>query len=178
MNFLTIDKLRFLLYNYYVNLQERDGTPMSKWDDFKKGIGNIADKTVGKTREITDTATIKIKIANKEADRDQEYRRLGKLTYAKLKKLNSTDSGELTAMISETMARIDKIMAEIAALQAREEEIKAAKEAEKAAKAAKRAAEEEEDEEEAAIIMDEFNNARVVAEEEYQKAKKAADDVK
>ena len=154
---------------------------MSKWDEFKKGIGSFADKTVGKTREITDSATIKIKIANKEADRDQEYRRLGKLTYAKLKKLNVSDSAKLTEMISEVMARIDVIMADIAALKAREEEIKAAKEAEKAAKAAARAASEEnneEDEEEATIIMDEFNEARREADEEYAKAKKAADEAK
>ena len=152
---------------------------MSKWDEFKKGIGSFADKTVGKTREITDSATIKIKIANKEADRDQEYRRLGKLTYAKLKKLDVSDSAKLTEKISEVMARIDVIMADIAALKAREEDIKAAKEAEKAAKAAARAAsEEEEDEEEASIIMDEFNEARREADEEYVKAKKAADEAK
>lgn len=152
---------------------------MSKWDEFKRGIGSLADKTVGKTREITDNATIKMKIASKEADRDQEYRRLGKLTYAKLKKLESNEARELTALISETMAKIDKIMAEIAELQAKADEIKAAKEAEKAAKAARRAAEEdEEDEEEAAIIMNEFHDARRAADEEYEKAKKAADDVK
>ena len=152
---------------------------MSKWDEFKKGIGSFADKTVGKTREITDSATIKIKIANKEADRYQDYRRLGKLTYAKLKKLDVSDSAKLTEKISEVMARIDVIMADIAALKAREEDIKAAKEAEKAAKAAARAAsEEEEDEEDASIIMDEFNEARREADEEYVKAKKAADEAK
>lgn len=133
---------------------------MSKWDDFKKGFEDFADKTVGKTKEITSSATIKIKIANKESDRDQEYRRLGKLTYAKLKKLNTGDSAELTAKISETMAKIDVIMAEIAALKEKEEEIKANREAEKAARAAARKFEEEEDEEEDSIVMDEFNEAR------------------
>ena len=152
---------------------------MSKWDDFKKGFGDFADKTVGMTKELTGSATLKIKIANKEADRDQEYRRLGKLTYAKLKKLSDGDSAELTAKISETMARIDKIMAEIAEMKAKEDEIKAAKEAEKAARAAKKAAEEEEDDEEVdLVIMDEFNQARREADEEFDKAKKAADDAK
>ena len=61
---------------------------MSKWDDFKKNLGKFADKTVTKTRELTDTASLKIKIANKEADRNIEYKRLGKLTYAKLKALD------------------------------------------------------------------------------------------
>ena len=154
---------------------------MSKWDEFKKGFGDFADKTVGKTKEITGSATLKIKIANKEAERDQEYRRLGKLTYAKLKKLEINDSAELTAKISEVMARIDKIMAEIAALKAKEEEIKAAKEAEKAAKAAARKAEEDEEldeDDEDSIVMDEFNEARREADVEYEKAKKAAEDAK
>lgn len=150
---------------------------MSKWDDFKKGFGDFADKTVGKTKELTGSAALKIKIANREADRDQEYRRLGKLTYAKLKKLNTGDSAELTAKISETMARIDKIMAEIAEMKAKEDELKAAKEAEKAARAAKRAAEEEDDEVDL-IIMDEFNEACREADEEFEKAKKAADEAK
>ena len=156
---------------------------MSKWDDFKKGFGDLADKTVEKTKEITGSATLKIKIANKEADRDQEYRRLGKLTYAKLKKLNVSDSAELTAKISETMAKIDKIMAEIAEMKAKEEEIKAAREAEKAAKAAAKRAQDEEDIEEEeeeydSVVMDEFNAARREADEEYEKAKKAAEDAK
>ena len=29
---------------------------MSKWDDFKKNMSELADKTVKKTRELTDTA--------------------------------------------------------------------------------------------------------------------------
>jgi hypothetical protein len=52
---------------------------MSNWKKFKKKLGDFADKTAGKTRELTDTAALKIKIANKEADRDLEYRKLGKL---------------------------------------------------------------------------------------------------
>ena len=156
---------------------------MSKWDDFKKGFGDFADKTVGKTKELTGSATLKIKIANKESDRDQEYRRLGKLTYAKLKKLNGSNSAELTAKISETMAKLDVIMADIAALKAKEDELKAAREAEKAAKAAARKAmdeedEEDEDEEIDLVIMEEFNEARREADEEYEKAKKAAEDIK
>lgn len=156
---------------------------MSKWDDFKKGFGDFADKTVGKTKELTGSATLKIKIANKESDRDQEYRRLGKLTYAKLKKLNGSNSAELTAKISETMAKLDVIMADIAALKAKEDELKAAREAEKAAKAAARKAMDEEDEEDEEeeidlVIMEEFNEARREADEEYEKAKKAVEDIK
>ena len=43
---------------------------MSTWNDIKKTIGLVAEKTATKTRELTDTASLKIKIASREADRD------------------------------------------------------------------------------------------------------------
>ena len=108
---------------------------MSKWDDFKKNLGKFADKTVTKTRELTDTASLKIKIANKEADRDIEYKRLGKLTYAKLKALDGHSAEELTAKISQSLEKLDKIITELEALKNEDGERKAAKEAVKAEKA-------------------------------------------
>ena len=98
---------------------------MSKWDDFKKSIGDLADKTVNKTRELTDTAALKIKIANKEADRDTEFRTLGKLAYTKLKNLGDVDPEELTRQISECMERLDIICRELAELKKEEEERRA-----------------------------------------------------
>ncbi len=155
---------------------------MGKWDNFKAGIGNIAGKTADKTKELTGSAAIKIKIANKEADRDREYKLLGKLAYAKLKKLNVSYAAELTQKISDTLMKLDKILAELNALKQKEEEMKAAREAEKAARAAaKRAKEEaeyEEDNEDEldTAIMDEFDKARKDAEDEYEKAKKSAEE--
>ena len=108
---------------------------MSKWDDFKKTLGNFADKTVTKTRELTDTASLKIKIANKEADRDIEYKKLGKLTYAKLKAPDGHSAEELTAKISESLEKLDKIITELEALKNEDDERKTAKEAAKAEKA-------------------------------------------
>lgn len=148
---------------------------MSKWDDLKKGLGDLADKTVNKTRELTDTASLKIKIANKEADRDIEYKNLGKLTYAKLKKLKGVNPEAATVEISQILEKLDGIHRELAALKAEEKARKEAKEAEKAAKEAeKKAAEEKLNLE----VMEEFNEARVVADEEYEKAKQAAEDAK
>ena len=69
---------------------------MSMWNDIKKSVGAIADKTVTKTREITDTASLKLKIASKEADRDTEYKKLGRLTYRKLKNDAPESSESLT----------------------------------------------------------------------------------
>lgn len=155
---------------------------MSRWDDFKSSIENIAGKTADKTKELTGSAAIKIKIANKEADRDREYKLLGKLAYAKLKKLNVSDAEELTQKISDTLAKLDHIHAELNALKQKEAVMKEAKEAEKAARAAARKAREEaeyaeSDEDELdTVIMDEFNEARKDADEEYEKAKQSAED--
>ena len=154
---------------------------MSKWDDFKKSVGIIADRTVAKTRELTDTASLKIKIASKEADRDTEYKVLGKLAYAKLKKLALSDSGSVTERISETIERIDKLNAEISALKAEEKARQAAKEAEKAAKAAEREkeeAEKDEEEDDGEIVMEQFNRARKEADREYESAKEKAKEAK
>ena len=155
---------------------------MSRWDDFKKNLGIIADKTATKTRELTDAASIKIKIAAKEADRDTEYKILGKLTYKKLKSIEGSDTEALTAHISQTMARLDAINAEICELQAEEAARRAAKEAEKQAKdEAKRQAEQKEKDEQEELnkkFMDDFEAARKSADEEYEKAKKAAEDAK
>ena len=153
---------------------------MSRWDNFKSGIGSLAGKTADKTREITGAASIKIKIANKEADRDREYKLLGKLTYAKLKKISLGDGEDLTARISETLEKIDKILSEINALKQKEAELKASKDAEKAARAEARRAKEEaeyEDEDDYdEVVMDQFNAARKEADAEYEKAKQAAED--
>ena len=150
---------------------------MSKWETFKAEFGKFADKTVNKTRDLTDLAALKIKIANKEAERDTEYKNLGKLTYAKLKKLDGTDPQTVTKEISDILEKLDAINQAIASLKAEEKAKKdardAAKEAERQAKQAK-----EEDNEEEKLVMDMFNEARAEADAEYEKAKQAAEDVK
>lgn len=145
---------------------------MSKWDDFKKSVETLADKTVNKTRELTDTAALKIKIANKEADRDTEYKNLGKLAYTKLKNPEGT-SDEITRQIHECMARLDVICQELSELKKEEEDRKNAKEAEKEAKAA---AKKHRDEDELdTSVMDSFNEARKEADAEYEVAKQEAE---
>ncbi len=99
----------------------KEGEFMSKWDDFKKSVGYYADKTVTKTRELTDSAALKIKIASREADRDTEYKNLGRLTYSKLKSTTGADQEKLTLEISETMDRLERIIAEINTMRAEED---------------------------------------------------------
>lgn len=153
---------------------------MSKWDEFKKGFGELADKTVTATRELTDTASIKIKIANKEADRDIEYKTLGKLAYIKLRQL---DGGEdLTEKISESLDKLDAIHKELDELleadAARKEVKEAQKQAKKAEKEKKKATKAADGDGLDLDIMDQFNEARATADEEYEKAKQAAEDAK
>ncbi len=109
---------------------------MSKWDDIKKSVGSYAEKTKTKTRELTDSASLNIKIASKEADRDAEYKTLGRLMYKKLKGKNIKDPEALTREISETMARLDEIISELSSLKKEKQKRQDAREAEKAAKAA------------------------------------------
>ena len=151
---------------------------MPNWEKIKKNLGNIADKTVNKTKELTDTASLKIKIAGKESDRDIAYKKLGKLAYVKLKQLEGFDTEETTAKISEALEELDVILAELAALKAEDEARKQEKQAEKEAKKQEKQAEKEEDEELNMEVMTEFNKARVVADEEYEKAKTAAEEAK
>lgn len=148
---------------------------MSKWDSIKRNLGDLTDKAVTKTKELTGTASLKIKIANKEADRETEYKRLGKLAYAKLKNLKVSDPESLTARISDSIAKLDALNAEIATLKAEDEARKAEKEAEKRAKYTVDEQDESVDEQTATLIMDEFNEARKTADEEYKAAKANAE---
>ena len=148
---------------------------MANWNDIKKSIGNFADKTATKTRELADTASLKIKIANKESERDIQYKVLGKLAYAKLRNVAVSDPEALTENISAALDKLDVILKELHELKSELEARRAAKEAEKAAKEqAKRQAEEAEQAEADELnrrVMEQFNDARKEAEVEYQKAK-------
>lgn len=153
---------------------------MANWDDIKRSIGNIADKTAIKTRELADTASIKIKIANKEAERDVQYKALGKLAYAKLRNINVSDAEALTENISNTLDKLDSVLKEIHDLKAELEARRAAKEAEKAMKKEEKCraeqAEQEEAEELNRRVIENFEEARKKAETEYQKAKADAEE--
>ncbi|MBE6584454.1 MAG: hypothetical protein E7649_05705 [Ruminococcaceae bacterium] len=155
---------------------------MANWNDIKKSIGNIADKTASKTRELADTASLKLKIANKEAERDLLYKALGKLAYAKLRNLNVKDPEALTENISVTLEKLDAILKELRELKAEDEARRAAKEAEKAAKEqAKRDEEEQEQAEQEELnrkVMEDFNAARAQADAQYEKAKAEAENAK
>ena len=155
---------------------------MSKWDNFKKSIGEIADKTAAMTRELSDTASLKIKIANKESERELEYKNLGKLAYARLRQTEVASPVELAQRISESLKRLDAIHKELDELKAMDKARREAREAEKKAREDQKPAPEKkpkpETEELDLTVMEQFNDARTVADEEYEKAKQAAEDAK
>lgn len=88
------------------------------WDDFCKSVGQFARKTGQKIEELTDTAAIKLKISAKKADLDEQYGKLGKLTFDRTyaDACVQTDSDqEITACVK----RITALREEIATLEAK-----------------------------------------------------------
>ena len=151
---------------------------MPTWNEIKKSLGEIADKTVNATRELTDTAALKIKIANKESECDLEYKNLGRLAYIRLRELDSLAEENLAEEISASLEKLDNIYKELSELKATEKARKEAKEAEKQEKADEAKAKKQASDELDLTVMEEFNAARKVADDEYEKAKKAAEDAK
>ena len=155
---------------------------MANWNEIKMSIGNFAGKTAAKTRDLADTASLKIKIANKEAERDVQYKALGKLSYAKLRELQVNDPEAITKGISDTLDKLDSIHKELCELRAAEQAIRdanqAEKEARKQAKMREQELEEQENEQLNRKVMEEFNNARQKADVEFEKAKAEADELK
>jgi DNA segregation ATPase FtsK/SpoIIIE-like protein len=106
---------------------------MSKWNDFCKSVSQLTEKAIKKTEELTDVASLRIKIKTLEGRISEQYENLGALTYSNLK--GGADNAEEVAHI---VAKIDSYLAHIATyklkLSRMEEESKAAKEAAKKAK--------------------------------------------
>ncbi len=119
---------------------------MSKWNDIKKSVSCYAEKTASKTRELKDSASLSIRIASREADRDTEYKVLGRLMYKKLKGVNVKDPEALTGEISETMERLDAIISELKTMKKEKAQKQAEKSAQKAARSIKNDSDNTEDE--------------------------------
>lgn len=86
------------------------------WKTIKRGIADAANKATQKTEEFADLAAIKLKIAKLSSDRENEFIKLGKLTYKKLTCESDSPDKELTEKISKTAERISDITDDINAL--------------------------------------------------------------
>lgn len=136
-NFAALDKFSKELYN------ENRGTIFEgvrifmNWNDIKKNISEITGKAARKTEELANLAEIKIRIAKLSSEKENEFLRLGKLTYKKLTTEDETLGARLTQKISDTVDKIAELEDKIAVLSAEYEQKKQEAEAKKQAKKAK-----------------------------------------
>lgn len=77
---------------------------MGNWQNIRKSIKNVAGKTIRKTEEVAEGATLHIKLNSLRKSRSKQFERLGKLTYKQLK----TGSSQAEA-VARTVADIDMI---------------------------------------------------------------------
>lgn len=100
---------------------------MSKWEEIRSNVSRAADKTVKVTGEIAGNASMHVKLAHLNSKRDEQFEKLGRLTYKQLK-TDTTYAEEIAAII----AQIDTLGVQISKQKAKIEEAKAKKAAEKA----------------------------------------------
>ena len=101
---------------------------MSKWNDFCTTVGKYANRAVKKTEELADTASVHIKLKNLDVKLCEEYEKLGRLAYKKLKDESWSGAEEIAACL-ETIdgmyARQNELKAELEAIKAKGEEAQA-----------------------------------------------------
>ena len=64
---------------------------MSTLNDFGRNFKRVASKAVSKTGDLTDTASLHVKLARKEADLATLYEQFGRVAYQKVKAGSSAD---------------------------------------------------------------------------------------
>ena len=103
---------------------------MAKWNEIRSSVSRAANTTVKKTGKFAETASMHVKLARLMSKRDEQFEKLGKLTYKQLKTEESY-AEEIAAIISQ----IDSLGTQIVKQKAIIEQAKAEKEAKKAKKA-------------------------------------------
>lgn len=115
---------------------------MSKWKEIRRGVRKVASKAVSKTGDLSDTASLHIKLARKEAFLADLYEQFGRIAYQKIKAGSDVDH-----KIKVLIEKIDVIRAEIYSINQAIEEKKIAREMERSdAKEAEEAVEKAEQE--------------------------------
>ena len=84
---------------------------MSTWGDFRRSARRLAGKAVSKTGDITDTASLHVKLARKEASLGDLYEQFGRVAYQKMKVGSNVDH-----KMKILMEKIDVVRAEIYSL--------------------------------------------------------------
>lgn len=84
---------------------------MSTFSDLGRGFKRAASKAVSKTGDLTDTASLHVKLARKEANLADLYEQFGRVAYQKVKVGSSADH-KMKILIE----KIDVVRAEIYAI--------------------------------------------------------------
>lgn len=121
---------------------------MSTWRDIRRTVKKVASKAVSKTGDLSDTASLHVKLAKKEAFLADLYEQFGRVAYLKIK-----TGADVDHKVKVLIEKIDIVRAEIHALNrsinakklAKDEKITNAREAEIAVERAERQAKENED---------------------------------
>ena len=93
---------------------------MSDWENFKTGAERFFDRATREALKLGDTAALKLKIKNLEIRLDEEYSKLGRLCYKKLR-LDADNTAEIDAALDDaekTSAILDTLRAELEKLRA------------------------------------------------------------
>lgn len=96
---------------------------MSKWTDIRRTVKKVASKAVSKTGELSDTASLHVKAARKEAFLAELYEQFGRVAYQKIK-----TNADVDYKIKVLIEKIDIVRAEIHAINRTIEAKKLAKE--------------------------------------------------
>lgn len=121
---------------------------MSDWRELRRTMKRAADKAVARTGDLSDTASLHVKLARKEAILADIYEQFGRVAYQKVKTGANVDHKLkiLTEKIDVVRAEIYAINRSIEAKKlAKEENIASAREAEIAVERAERRARENND---------------------------------
>ena len=81
---------------------------MSTWKDIRRTVKKAAAKAVVKTGELSDTASLHVKIAKKEASLEELYEQFGRVEYQKIK-----TNADVDYKIKVLIEKIDIVRAEI-----------------------------------------------------------------
>ena len=96
---------------------------MSAWENFKTGAERFFDRATREALKLGDTAALKLKIQNLEIKLDEDYSKLGRLCYKKLR-LDADNAAEIDAALDEaekTSAILDTLRAELEKLRTKNE---------------------------------------------------------
>lgn len=91
------------------------------WDDICKSVGQLAKKAGQKIEELSDAAAIRLKLSAQQAELEEAYTKLGRLTYelSYAAKEVEVDDLELSREIASCVESIGQLHEEIAALKAK-----------------------------------------------------------